>query len=743
VATQVPFAIVSTRDQWLRCRHQQTSFDDVRGCVELAWKSESEEIPGSEPETPAAGLAFDPLCRLYHSVPADGRIEWMHWQADLRGSSPVDSGDLQELFNRSAPAAEGAFTPVDPNAGPLLTPLGLAADDNGHLFIAEAGRHRLLVYDIAERRLLRTVPLADPGALGPSPIDVAVCRNTAYVLTANPTRLLRLTARGLVHEEPLPATLGAATRVAVSPKGRIALLDAAADAVVVLDASVPTRSVGAHATDIEFESEESLVVAHWPGQDFTRLSLAIQPLTRPGLKARGYDGRGIVRTPDGRIGFWTSRGFRHAAPLRLRYDASGTVTTFRLDSQEYQTVWGRVYVDACVPDGTSIEVYAVASDEPPEELELPRTPPANSSGLAVNYPEASPPMPPISFAPHDDEQQNDFRPMFRRETGREVAWAPQDLADGFVTFEAPVHADAGRYLWITLKLAGTTRVTPRVKCLRAEYPAHDYLRRLPKVFSRDAGDASFLRRYLAIAEGFLRETDARAYERATLLDAWATPDEAVPWLASFVGLLLDERWARAPRPGGRFADDRRQLVAEANQLFRFRGTVCGLRRFLEIYTGADVTILEHFRVRGLGGALVGAGGSLASSATVGGGFRVGGSIGTADELPLAGTTDDAFRTHAHRFSVIAHTTLTGEQRSVVDHILEEHRPAHTIVELCTVTAGFRAGMGAHVGLSAIVGRSGAFGTLRTGAVFGRDSVLGRPVRSVSVGDGLDDQAWIG
>ena len=697
MAMPAPFAIVRTRDQWLRCRHQHTAYDETSECVELEWTSESHGVEGTPPAGVGAGLAFDRLCRLYHSVPEGGRIEWRHWQAQQTAETAIDETAMEDLFERPAPPEDGVFVSAHLPEGPLVDPRGLAADERDHLFVAEAGRNRLLIYDIDDRRLVRVIPLADLGAIGPRPIDVAACRSTAYVLTENPVRLLRLTAQGVLHYEQLPAQIGSPVRLAVSPRGRIALLDTAARRVIVLEPGVPARDIDANATDIEFETEDMLVVAFRPGQDFARVSLAVQPLTRPGLKARGYDGRGIVRTPDGRIGYWTVHGFRHAAPLRIRYEPAGTVATFRLDTQDWQTVWGRVYLDACAPEGTSIAVHSVASDEPPDETTLQRTPPANAAGASVEFPEASPPMPPVSFAPRDDERQSDFRPVFRRETGRELPWASEDLADGFVTFEAPVHAGAGRYLWVTIKLTGTTRVTPRVKCLRAEYPAHDYLRRLPRTLSRDEGVASFLRRYLAISEGFLRETDARAYERATLLDAWATPDEALPWLASFVGLLLDERWARAPRPGGRFRDVRRDLLAEVNSLFRFRGTECGLRRFLEIYLGAPVTILEHFRVRGLGGGLVG---STASSPTV--------------------------ESHAHRFSVIAHASLTEEQRAVIDHILDTHRPAHTVVELCTVGAGLRTGLGAHVGLSSIVGATGSFGTVRVGTVFGRDAILGRP-----------------
>jgi phage tail-like protein len=711
----------------------------------LHGQGESQGLAGEPPKDIPAGLAFDRLCRLYHSVPEEGRVEWMHWapRDPMRTTSEAEPPrDLLEPAT-SGPAADGAFSPADPQDAALNAPRGLAIDDRDHLFIAEAGRNRVLVYDIGERRLIRVVPLADPGASGPSPIDIAGCRSTVYVLSASPTRLLRLTARGIVHDHPIPAQIGSPTRVAVSPKGRVALLEPAARKIIVLEPDVPSRDIDAGATDIEFESEDMLVVAFWPGQDFSRVSLAVQPLARPGLKARGYDGRGIVRTPDGRIGFWTSRFFRHAAPLRLRYEPSGTVTTFRLDSQDWQTIWGRIYLDACVPDGTAISIHAIASDEPPEEATLPRTPPANSAGLVVHYPEASPPMPPVSFAPRDDDEQSDFRPVFRRETGRELPWATQDVEDGYVTFEAPVHADAGRFLWVTLKLTGTTRVTPRVKSLRVEYPAHDYLRRLPRTLSREPIAASFLRRYLAIFEGFLRETDGRAHERATLLHPYASPDEAIPWLASFVGLILDERWARAPRPGGRFADVRRQLIAEANQLFRFRGTLWGLRRFLEIYTDAQIIILEHFRVRGLGGALVGAGGAATSTATVGGGFRVGGAIGAATEDPLAGTTEDGFQTNAHRFSVILRTTLTDEQRAVVQHILDAHRPAHTEVEICTVGSGLRVGVGAHVGLSSIVGPTGDFSMVRVGSIFGRDAILGRPSNGFGVGRTLGLNASIG
>jgi hypothetical protein len=59
--------------------------------------------------------------------------------------------------------------------------------------------------------------------------------------------------------------------------------------------------------------------------------------------------------------------------------------------------------------------------------------------------------------------------------------------------------------------------------------------------------------------------------------------------------------------------------------------------------------------------------------------------------------------HAHRFSVLIPASLTEEQLDVVRRILEVHRPAHTIFDVCTVGAGMRVGRGLHVGISSMVG----------------------------------------
>jgi phage tail-like protein len=485
-----------------------------------------------------------------------------------------------------------------------------------------------------------------------------------------------------------------------------------------------------HATDLEWESDEVLAVAFRPGELIERWRVTAGAVERilP-LTARGADGSGLVRTPDGRIAYGTADGVKTAPVARVRYAQRGTVLTWQLDAGEYQAQWGRIFLDACIPLGCGLRVWCVTADETFDEPQVPRGAPENTA-VALRYPALSPALPPVSMVPADVDgilpESADWRPVHRRETGRELAWVEPAAGDAFVTYEAPVPAGPGRFLWIGLELTGNSRATPRVRTLRAETRSHDLLRRLPRTFSRDEVSADFLRRFLAICDGVVDELDARAALRNVLLDPHGTPEDMLPWLAGFLGLALDERFP---------VDRRRTLVAEAAWLFRFRGTVQGLTRFLEIYLGDDtVVLLEEFRLRGMGGAVVGDRGAAQSTSVVGGGFRVGGQVGESGQTALQGSLDDAFRLHAHRFTVLVRGSLDAEQLAVVNDILELHRPAHTLVEICTVGAGMRVGRGLHVGISSNIGRTGGFRTLQLGAAaLGRGAIVGRPETAIIPG----------
>ena len=62
----------------------------------------------------------------------------------------------------------------------------------------------------------------------------------------------------------------------------------------------------------------------------------------------------------------------------------------------------------------------------------------------------------------------------------------------------------------------------------------------------------------------------------TYLDPALAPEDFVGWLASWVGLVLDESWP---------VERQRALVGRSHDLFRWRGTARGLSEQVALYTG--------------------------------------------------------------------------------------------------------------------------------------------------------------
>lgn len=720
------FALLHSLDQWSRSAHWQTALDVEQGIVHLAWRTD-EAISDAAARLPAlAGLAFDPWCRLYHSLPEQGQVERIYWDESAKASDP------HPLF-RAAENTEGEFK-LEQTQTPLQHPGALAIDDDGHLFIAEGGSNQLLIYHLAEQRLLQRLNLPD------APVDVCCDGQTAYVLL--PDTVVKIRARGRAEYFPLPASITQADRIEVSRNQELYVLDAAGteDARIVPLQRVNEWLAVPYAGDLLLVDETTIVVARRPGEDFMRFHIEAGLQWRlPYLKALHYDGRGIVLTTEGDVAYWTARGFRRATRARLRYLSEGRIVGFQLDSNAFQNQWGRVFIDACIPRETSLKVACIVMDEVSAHSgpELTRSAPENAQLLTVYRPDLSPPMPPAALL-----EDVEFYPLHRRDRGGELPWLDDD-DEAFVTYEAPVIEQPGRFLWLVFKLTGSSRFTPKIRSARVEHQAHELMRRLPKLYSKDAVAADFMRRYLAIMEGSQRDLDQQAARRHLLLDPAATATELLPWLAGFVGLVLDKRWPESVR---------RRVIDEAIWLFRYRGTLKGLKRFLDLYLekaddpDSGVIIIEHFRVRGLGGAFVGESDAEEANSVLGAGFRIGGRIGEEEDVSINNTSLlDAFTTHAHRFSVVLPLVLDQQRLAVVETILEQHRPAHTIYQICSVESGMRLGSGLHIGLTSLVGKNSDFDQLQIGnSQLGGNGLLGQARQGFSIGnDPLGQNTQVG
>lgn len=107
----------------------------------------------------------------------------------------------------------------------------------------------------------------------------------------------------------------------------------------------------------------------------------------------------------------------------------------------------------------------------------------------------------------------------------------------------------------------------------------NYLKFLPAIYSND----EFLGRLLLIFEHILSPVDRTIDNLHYYFDAGLAPPEMLPWLASWLGLVLDERWPEAQR---------RALIRAAVELYQWRGTRRGLADFIQLYTGHTPEIVE-------------------------------------------------------------------------------------------------------------------------------------------------------
>lgn len=573
-------------------------------------------------------------------------------------SRPLE-GSVEAGRRRAAPEASRC-------PGGLRHPTGVAVDDADRLYVAESGGRAVLVADLWSGRVLRRVPV--PGR----PLDVVSCGDRVLVLTDRPAAVLVVEGR----TGPCP---GPALRLPCGHEGfvpaRITLLSgrpvvlwlAGTDSLVAdLDGEVLLETTGA--TDLEGTADGLLVVARRPGDSFLRFHqrqddpdgrlVADEP-----VRATGYDGGAVTVDPSGRIVHTTATGTRSTEGSTARHARRGTVTTYRLDSGSYRTRWGRVFLEACLPTGTALHVRATTSDE--DDLDDP------APGLAT------------------------------------AGWLPA-VGRGEESWESGVDAPAGRYLWLQVELTGTERTSPRLRAVRVERPGHRLLAALPRSWSSIDEEADFVHGFLTPAEGLLHDLDTAAAERDRLVDPRTTPSELLPWVASFAGLVLDRRWPE---------QSRRDLVAQGYTLYARRGTIGALETMLHLYLRRRPQVVERWRLRGLGGVVLGLAPDGLAAPTVGGNSRATGMLG---HFTLGGGTPSttSYTGFAHRFTVLVPGCLTEEQRTVVGDIVRRHKPAHTLADVCELGDGLpvghmRLGMTAYVGPRR--GRSApVLGTTRVG-----------------------------
>jgi phage tail-like protein len=102
---------------------------------------------------------------------------------------------------------------------------------------------------------------------------------------------------------------------------------------------------------------------------------------------------------------------------------------------------------------------------------------------------------------------------------------------------------------------------------------------LPAIFQEDEFSMRFVAGFDDVMAPILLTLDSLI----DYFDPALTPTDFLDWLASWVGIEVDESWA---------TERRRAAVATAVEMYRMRGTISGLRANLEVLSGGQVEITD-------------------------------------------------------------------------------------------------------------------------------------------------------
>ena len=108
---------------------------------------------------------------------------------------------------------------------------------------------------------------------------------------------------------------------------------------------------------------------------------------------------------------------------------------------------------------------------------------------------------------------------------------------------------------------------------------------LPGIYRTAIYDGhTYLRDFLWIVRHLFDSVAQEVDRIPELFDPYTTPENFLPWLAGWIGFVLDEDW-----PEGK----KRYLLRHAMDYYRIRGTIKGLKLFLSIFVGVEPEIIEN------------------------------------------------------------------------------------------------------------------------------------------------------
>ncbi|HEX5837962.1 MAG TPA: phage tail protein [Anaerolineales bacterium] len=581
------------------------------------------------------------------------------------------------------------------------------------LYVVDPGARRVQVFAIHPAWPLRLVwDAQEPSVCPPKdetepwvPVDLAAHAGKIYILDRRYGRVFRH-EYGMTGLEEVSLKWEAArqwTRIRTDRDGRVYLLDKKRKELDVFDAE------GRHVESVNDSSDvrdrfdpPSIRLLSLPSGKFFCLPASL--MQRCGRRAPE-----IPPTPEMPVLACLSGETETAGmifdcqgePAKLdraevtgpaSYVSDGVWRSKALDSGIFRCVWDRIVLDwgmDRLPSGTQVIVSTYTADQAAE-------PPVEKSPLWVlGFTFTGVPQ-----APPDPEADP-----------AEKAGPPSDGAD------FAVRSREGRYLWLKIELRSDGYATPAVRALRAYFPRQSYLSYLPAIYSADDNSRDFLERFLMIFQTEWDDLERRLAEFHAHFDPQAMPEgKFVDELARWLALPLEQRWK---------FEQKRRLLQAVPKFYRRRGTLSGLRAFLQAYLHnlTDLPpdqqmgfpqVVEGFRLRQRHiletstGTLPGTGSpSPLWSPEVVGRLQLD-TFAREGESRLVSTGNpqlDLFNHYAHRFQVYipACWLRTRDHVEMLRRALEAEKPAQAQYTLHLVEPRFRVGIQSTIGQDTLIG----------------------------------------
>jgi phage tail-like protein len=155
-----------------------------------------------------------------------------------------------------------------------------------------------------------------------------------------------------------------------------------------------------------------------------------------------------------------------------------------------------------------------------------------------------------------------------------TAAAPGDIAPVETPKARPVKAMSPAQEPTPLNVSRPTLPAPV-----ASGPASLYIESLPVIYA----DNDFLARFLLLFQNVWEPLEQRQDHIEMYFDPRTSPASFLSWLAGWLDLSFNQHWPETRR---------RRLLAEAIDLYRWRGTSYGLERIIEVCTGITPQVTD-------------------------------------------------------------------------------------------------------------------------------------------------------